>query len=124
MRRSLATLLLGALLSVSSLAFAAQGSDPVLGSWTLNVAKSTGAALPRSDTRTYAHVENGIKFSMKRVTAEGKEVSAETTLQIRRQGLPFHRLARLRHGERQARGYQHRGNHAEEGGQGRRHCYA
>jgi len=89
MRRSLATLLLGALLSVSSLAFAAQGSDPVLGSWTLNVAKSTGAALPRSDTRTYAHVENGIKFSMKRVTAEGKEVSAETTYKYDGKDYPF-----------------------------------
>jgi hypothetical protein len=70
---------MGALLSVSSIAFAERGSDPVLGSWTLNVAKSTGAALPRSDTRTYAPVENGIKFSMKRVTAEGREMSAETT---------------------------------------------
>ena len=79
MRTSLVTLLLGALLSVSSIAFAERGPDPVLGSWTLNVAKSTGAALPRSDTRTYAPVENGIKFSMKRVTAEGREMSAETT---------------------------------------------
>ena len=89
MRTSLATLLLGALLSVSSLALAAHGSDPVLGSWTLNVAKSTGAALPRSDTRTYAHVENGIKFSMKRVTAEGKEVSAETTYKYDGKDYPF-----------------------------------
>jgi hypothetical protein len=82
-------LLLGALLSVSSIAFAQPGSDPVLGSWTLNVAKSTGAALPRSDTRTYAHVENGIKFSMKRVTAEGKEVSAETTYKYDGKDYPF-----------------------------------
>jgi hypothetical protein len=79
MKTSFATLLVGVLLTVSSIAFAAGASDPVLGSWTLNVARSTGGALPRSDTRTYAPVDNGVKFSMKRVTSEGKEVTAETT---------------------------------------------
>ena len=79
MRTSFAALLLGTLLGISSIALAERGPDAVVGTWTLDVAKSTGAALPRSDTRTYAHVENGIKFSMKRVTADGREVSAETT---------------------------------------------
>lgn len=79
MKTFFAALFVGALLGVSALAFAAGASDPVVGTWTLNVAKSSGGAVPRSDTRSYAQVENGIKFSMKRVTAEGRQVSAETT---------------------------------------------
>ena len=80
MRTALGTLIVGALLAVSSAVFAAGGaSDPVIGSWTLNVARSTGAAVPKSDTRTYAAADGGIKFAMKRVTAEGKEVSAQTS---------------------------------------------
>ena len=51
----------------------------MVGTWTLNVAKSSGAAVPRSDARTYTAVEGGVKFTMKRVTAEGKEISAQTT---------------------------------------------
>ena len=80
MKTSLGTLILGALVMVSATVFAARGaSDPVIGTWTLNVTKSTGAAVPRSDTRTYAAAEGGVKFSMKRVSADGKQISAQTT---------------------------------------------
>jgi hypothetical protein len=90
MKTSTATLLLGALLTVSSVALAARAaSDPVIGSWTLNVAKSSGVAVPRSDTRTYTAAEGGIKFSMKRVTAEGKEVSAQTAYKYDGKDYPF-----------------------------------
>ena len=90
MKTSFAAVLLAALLGISSIALAERGADdPVVGTWTLDIAKSTGAGLPRSDTRTYAHVENGVKFSMKRVTAEGKEVSAETTYKYDGKDYPF-----------------------------------
>jgi len=79
MRPVLSTLVVGVLLTTSSAAFAAPGApDPVIGSWTLNVARSTGA-VPKSDTRTYTAADGGIKLTVKRVSAEGKEISAQTS---------------------------------------------
>jgi hypothetical protein len=59
----------------------AQATDPVYGTWELNVAKSTynpGPA-PKSSTRTYVAVANGYKFSSKGVDAAGKATSGEFT---------------------------------------------
>jgi hypothetical protein len=56
-------------------------ANPVIGTWQLNVAKSTfnpGPA-PKSDTRTYAETAQGIKMTWKSVSADGKELVAETT---------------------------------------------
>jgi hypothetical protein len=53
---------------------AAQTADPVLGTWELNVAKSTfspGPA-PKSETRTYAVVGQDITATSKGVDADGK----------------------------------------------------
>jgi hypothetical protein len=83
-------LIVGALLGLSSVLSAADAApDPVIGSWTLNVAKSSGAAVPRSDTRTYAAADGGIKLTMKRVTAEGKEISAQTSYKYDDKDYPF-----------------------------------
>ena len=73
------TLALGALLAISSAVIAADAPDPVIGTWKLNTAKSTGATLPRSETRTYAASAGGIALTWKRVGADGKETSVETT---------------------------------------------
>ena len=89
MRPVLSTLIVGVLLTASLAAFAASGaSDPVIGSWTLNVARSTGV-VPKSDTRTYTAADGGIKLTMKRVTAEGKEISAQTNYKYDGKDYPF-----------------------------------
>jgi hypothetical protein len=90
MTTALGALIVGALLALSSVLSAADAApDPVIGSWTLNVAKSSGAAVPRSDTRTYAAADGGIKLTMKRVTAEGKEISAQTSYKYDDKDYPF-----------------------------------
>jgi len=65
---------LGPLLAVTVSTASAQTADPVLGTWEMNVAKSTwtpGPA-PKSETRTYTAVPNGYKFSSKSVGGDGK----------------------------------------------------
>jgi hypothetical protein len=79
MKTAIGILTLAAFLALSSFAFAARGaSDPAIGTWTLNAAKSSGAAVPKSDTRTYAAAEGGLKVTIKRVSADGKESSIQT----------------------------------------------
>jgi len=77
------TLVLGTMLAVAVPAAlaTAQSGDPVLGTWTLNVAKSKyslGPA-PKIQTRTYTAAANGYKFSAKGVDAEGKATTTEFT---------------------------------------------
>jgi hypothetical protein len=81
MKSVLATLTCAALLAVSASALAARGpADPVLGTWKLNLEKSSAATLPRSETRSYAPADGGgITLTFKRVSADGKEISAQTT---------------------------------------------
>ena len=89
MRTALSALFIATLLTVSTAALAAPtASDPVIGTWTLNVARSTGA-VPKSDTRTYASADGGIKLTMKRVTAEGKAISAQTSYKYDGKDYPF-----------------------------------
>lgn len=77
------TLVLGTMLAATAPATlaTAQAGDPVLGTWTLNVAMSKyslGPA-PKSQTRTYTAAPNGYKFSAKGVDAEGKATNTEFT---------------------------------------------
>jgi len=80
MKTLFGTLALGALLSLTSLAFAADTSDPVVGTWKLNAAKSTGnVPLPKSETRTYSAVPDGVALTYTRVGADGKESTVKAT---------------------------------------------
>ncbi len=79
MKLKLSTLALGAFLALSGTAIAADAPDPVIGTWKLNTAKSTGPTLPKSETRTYAASSDGIVLTWKRVGADGKESSVSTT---------------------------------------------
>ena len=80
MKPLLGTLTLGALLAISSAVIGADAPDPVIGTWKLNSAKSTGITLPKSETRTYAaSAAGGIVLTWKRVGTDGKESSVETT---------------------------------------------
>jgi len=70
----------GALLAIAPVVFAAGAApDPVIGTWKLNTGKSTGAAVPRSETRTYAASADGLTLSYKRVGADGAEISVKAT---------------------------------------------
>jgi hypothetical protein len=74
------TLALGALLAICAAVIAADAPDPVIGTSKLNTAKSTGTTLPKSETRTYAaSATGGLVLTWKRVGADGKESSVETT---------------------------------------------
>jgi len=68
--------------AVPTLVASAQASDPVLGTWTLNVAKSTygSGTAPKSATRTYTAAGAGYHFSSTTVGADGKSTTVEFTV--------------------------------------------
>lgn len=76
-------LVLGTLLAIAVPAapVSAQTGDPVIGTWELNVAKSTYSlgGGPKSSTRTYVAVGKGYKLSVKGTDADGKPVATEFT---------------------------------------------
>jgi hypothetical protein len=63
---------------------AAPVPDPVVGTWQLNVSKSTFTAGPafKSQTRTYSQSGQSITLVMKTVGADGKEATTQTTYQV------------------------------------------
>jgi hypothetical protein len=73
MRRALALILLGALFVAGS----AYAADPIVGSWTLNVAKSkfNPGPAPKAGTRTYTESAGLYTLDQKMTGADGKEVS-------------------------------------------------
>lgn len=81
MKSLLTTFLLGTLIAVSGAAHAAAAPDPVIGTWTLNVAKSRfppGLA-PKSQTRTYADSDEGTVLTFSGVAADGSPISGHST---------------------------------------------
>jgi hypothetical protein len=68
----------------SGVAIAADpASDPVIGTWRLNAAKSTFTSGPalKSQTRTYSQNGQRIGLVMKSTSADGKETTGETMYQ-------------------------------------------
>jgi hypothetical protein len=61
---------------------AAQGADPIVGTWELNVAKSkySPGPAPKSETRTYVVTGQDIKATSKGVDSTGTPTSAEWTV--------------------------------------------
>jgi hypothetical protein len=68
------------LLATSLIAGIALAADPVVGSWTLDVAKSkfSPGPAPKSATRTYAESADGVTLDGKTVGADGKESTLHT----------------------------------------------
>jgi len=90
MKILLGILALGALLAMSSIAVAAGTSDPVVGTWKLDAAKSSGnTAMPKSETRTYAASGDGIALTWERVSADGKKNSVKTTFNYDGKDYPY-----------------------------------
>ena len=87
MQTILKTLFIGAILAVGT--GAALAADPVIGTWKLNLAKSTfspGPA-PKSQTRSYAESTQGTALTIKTTAADGKESTA--TLTFKDDGKPY-----------------------------------
>jgi hypothetical protein len=81
------SLIMGAVLAIAS--GRALAADPVIGTWNLNVAKSTfspGPA-PKNEVRTFAESPQGIVLTIKTTAADGKETVA--TLTFKQDGKPY-----------------------------------
>lgn len=82
MKKLLSDVFLGALLMIGTVTIAsAADADPVVGTWKLNLAKSTFAGIPplKSQIRTYSRSGRDITLEMKTVSAEGKETTTRAT---------------------------------------------
>lgn len=80
MKTLFGTLVLGALISISSIAIAGGAPDPVTGNWILNTSKSSGnGPMPKSETRTYTPSESTVLLEWTRVGADGKTSHVKTT---------------------------------------------
>jgi hypothetical protein len=83
MNRIFHMLIAGTLLTIgsSAIGLAADAVDPVVGTWTLNLAKSKFDPGPawKSQTRTYAQTADGIALSYSGVAADGSAVSGRST---------------------------------------------
>jgi hypothetical protein len=93
MRTNLLALLMGILVTVggSGLSWAADAPDPVIGTWTLNLAKSkfTPGPAPKSSTRTYAQTAQGTSLSVSGVAADGSAISIQTTFNYDGKDYPY-----------------------------------
>jgi hypothetical protein len=81
------TLLVGAIIAIGT--GTALAADAVVGTWKLNLAKSTfspGPA-PKSQTRVYSESAQGMTVIVKTTAADGKESS--TTLTYKEDGKPY-----------------------------------
>jgi hypothetical protein len=94
MRTNLLALLMGILVTVggSGLSRAANAPDPaIVGTWTLNLAKSnfTPGPAPKSMTRTYTQTAQGISLSVTGVAADGSAISMRTTFNYDGKDYPY-----------------------------------
>jgi hypothetical protein len=91
MKTLMKTILVGAILAVASVAVAAGAADPIVGTWTLNLAKSkmdTVAAL-KSQTRTYTQGDDGTSVTVNGVRADGSAVSQQSTFKYDNKAYPW-----------------------------------
>jgi hypothetical protein len=68
----------------------AADTDPVVGTWQLNAAKSTFSSGPalKNQTRTYSQSGDKITLAMTTVGPDGKEVTTHTTYQLNGKDFP------------------------------------
>jgi hypothetical protein len=65
-------------------------TDPIVGTWKLDVAKSTFAGIPalKSQIRTYSQSAGTLTLKMKTVTAAGKETTTQSTYHLNGKDYP------------------------------------
>jgi hypothetical protein len=87
----LASVFLGALMTSGSTVIAAgPDTDPILGTWKLNLARSTFAGIPayKSQIRIYSRSGPDITLKMTTVSAEGKETTTRATYKLNGKDYP------------------------------------
>ena len=79
----LKALVVGAVLAggLGAAALAADAPDPIVGTWTLNIAESkfTPGPAPKSQTRTYTQTAKGTAMTFTGVAADGSPMSGQST---------------------------------------------
>jgi len=84
-KKIISSAFLGALLTSGSAVIAAGSvADPAVGTWKLNLAKSTFAGIPayKSQIRVYSRSGQDITLKMTTVSAEGKETTTQATYKL------------------------------------------
>ncbi len=93
MKKFFSMLIVGTVIAVGcgAAAGAAESPDPVVGTWTLNLAKSKFPAgtAPQSQTRTYTQSADGTSLSVTGVAADGAAVSQKSTFKYDGKEYPF-----------------------------------
>jgi hypothetical protein len=93
MKKFLKMLVVGTIIAAgcSAAAGAAESPDPVVGTWTLNLAKSKfpAGAAPQSQTRTYAQSADGTSLNVTGVSADGTAISQKSTFKYDGKEYPF-----------------------------------
>jgi hypothetical protein len=90
-KKALSSVFLGALMTIGSAVMAAgSDADPVVGTWKLNLPKSTFAGVPayKSQIRAYSRSARGLTLKMTTVSAEGKETTTQATYQLNGKDYP------------------------------------
>jgi len=93
MKTAFKSILVGTVLAASlgTFAQAADMADPVIGSWTLDIAKSkfTPGPAPTSQTRVYAETTDGITLTINGVAADGTAMSQHSTFKYDGKAYPI-----------------------------------
>lgn len=91
MKRLLMSVCAGALLAIGSAVKAAEPiADPVVGTWKLNLAKSTFGGIPayKSQIRTYTQSGANVTLKMTTVSGDGKETTTKATYKLNGKDYP------------------------------------
>ena len=91
MKKVISSAILAALLTSASVVIAAgSGADPAVGTWKLNLAKSTFAGIPayKGQIRIYSRSGPDITLKMTTVGAEGKETTTQATYKLNGKDYP------------------------------------
>ena len=91
MKKVLSSVFLGALLMIGNAVMAVGAdADPVVGTWKLNLPKSTFGGVPayKSQTRIYSRTSGDLTLKMTTVSSEGKETTTQATYKLNGQDYP------------------------------------
>ena len=85
------TMLIAAVFALSGAAMSAAAADSVVGTWTLNVAKSSFDPGPaaKSQTRTYTEDSDGTAVAVTGVGADGSAISQQATFKYDGKAYPW-----------------------------------
>jgi hypothetical protein len=92
MKNIVQALLIGSVVAIgSAVVVAADAPDPIVGTWTLNLAKSkfNPGPAPTSQSRTYSQSAEGTSVSVSGVAADGSPISQQATYKYDGKDYPF-----------------------------------